>query len=67
MTHFQLLNTIKTKNVLELWVPIQWYTASDFQGWSKMLLKIETAYLSIFRSGFRKILSQPCVELHRQA
>ena len=26
--------------VLERWVQIQWYTAVDFQGWSKMALKI---------------------------
>ena len=49
---------------------IQQYTAADFegfQGWSKMILKIKTAYFSIFRSGFRKILRQPYAELHRQA
>ena len=32
------------------------YTAVDFQGWLKMTLKIKMAYISIFRSGFRKIL-----------
>ena len=50
-----------------LWVLIQRYTAADFQGWSKMILKNKMAYFSIFRSGLRKILLQPFVELHRQA
>ena len=42
--------------VLKLWVQIQWYTAVDFQVWSKMTLKTEMAYISIFRSGFQKII-----------
>ena len=45
----------------------QQYIATDFQGWSKMTLKIKTAYFSLFGSGFRKILRQPFVELHRHA
>ena len=53
--------------VLKRWVRIQLYTAVDFQGWSKMVLKIKMAYISICRSGFQKILWQPFVELHRQA
>ena len=48
---------VKTKiNPLKLWMRIRQYTATDFQGWSKMTLKIKTAYFSIFRSGFRNIL-----------
>ena len=39
-----------------LWIRIQQYTATDFQGWLKMTVKIKPAYFSIFRSGFRKIL-----------
>ena len=42
--------------VLKRWVRIQRYTAVDSQGWSKMTLKIKMAYISIFRSGFQKIL-----------
>ena len=53
--------------VLKRWVQIQRYTAVDFQGLSKMTLKIKIAYISIFSSGFKKILRQPFVELHRQA
>ena len=48
-------------------VRIQRYTAVDFQGWSKMTLKIKMACISISESGFQKILRQPFVELHRQA
>ena len=53
-----VMYTIKTKNkrFKKLRVPIQRYTATEFQGWSKMTLKIKTAYFSIFRSGFREIL-----------
>ena len=29
---------------------------ADFQGWSKMTLKIKTAHISNFRSRFQKIL-----------
>ena len=54
-----VINTIKTKNLLKLWIRIQQYTATDFQGWSKMTLKIKTAYFSTFRSGIRKIIWQP--------
>ena len=42
--------------VFKRWVRIQRYTAVDFQGWSKMTLKIKMAYISMFRSGFQKIL-----------
>ena len=42
--------------VLKLWVGIQRYTVVDFQGWSKMALKIKMAHISIFRIQFRKIL-----------
>ena len=38
------------------WVRIQRYTAADFQGWSKMTLKVKMAYISIFRSEFQNIL-----------
>ena len=52
-----VINQLKQKLiVLKLWVRIQWYNAADFQGWSKMILKTKMAYISIFRSGFRKIL-----------
>ena len=37
-------------------VRIQRYTAVDFQGLSKMILKINKGHISIFRSEFRKIL-----------
>ena len=41
--------TLKQKmSFLKLWILIQQYTATDFQGWSKMTLKIKTAYFSIF-------------------
>ena len=46
---------------------VQQTTATDFQGWSKMTLRIKTAYFSIFIKGFQKILWQSDVELHRQA
>ena len=42
--------------ILKCWVRIQWYTAVDFQGWSKITLKIKMAYISIFGSRFQKIL-----------
>ena len=51
---------------LKLWMRIEQCTATDFQGWPKMTLKIKTVYFSIFRSGFWKILRQPYVELHGQ-
>ena len=45
------MSTIKTKiNLVKLWIPIQHYTATDFQGWSKMTLNIKTAYFSMFKS-----------------
>ena len=52
-----VINTIK-KNIIVLkrWVRIQRHTAVHFQGWSKLTLKIKMAYISIFRSGFQKIL-----------
>ena len=46
---------------------IQHDTATDFQGSSKMTLKIKMTDFSIFRSGFSKTLSQPYIEQHRQA
>ena len=50
------INTIKTKIiVLKSRVRIQWYTAVDFQGWSKMTLKIKMTYISILESEFQKI------------
>ena len=52
-----VINRIKTKNnCLKRWVRIQGYTVVDFQGWSKMTLKIKVTYISIFRSEFQKIL-----------
>ena len=59
--HFQVLQSqLKQKIiVLKLWVRIQRYTAVDFQGWSKMTLKIKVAHISICR--------KPFVKLHRQA
>ena len=51
-----VLNTIKTKKiVLKHWVKIQQYTAVDFQGWSKMTLKIKMAHISILEMGFKKL------------
>ena len=63
------INTIETKNncFKALSVPIQQYTAVDFQGWLKMTLTVKMAFISIFRRGFWKILWQPFVELHMQA
>ena len=60
-------HNFKKINLLKLWIRIQQHTATDFQGWLKKTLKIKTAYFSVFRGGFRKILCQPCVQLHRQA
>ena len=44
----------------QYWVPPRYYThiiqGADFQDWSKMTLKIKTAYFSSFRNGFRKLL-----------
>ena len=57
----------QTIYLLKLWIRIQQYTSTDFQGWSKLTLKIKTANFFIFRGGIRKILLQPYVELHRQA
>ena len=42
--------------VLKLWVRIQQYAAVDFQGWSKMTLKVKMAYISILEVGFEKFL-----------
>ena len=55
---FQVLQTqLKQKTiVIKRWVRIQRYTAADSQGWSKMTMKIKMACISIFRSGFWKIL-----------
>ena len=57
-SYFQLLQTqLKQKIiVLKSWVRIQRYTTVDFQGWSKMTLKIIMAYISIFKSEFQKLL-----------
>ena len=52
---FSCYNTIKTKIiVLKRWLRIQRYTVVDFQGWSKMTLKIKMAYISILEVGFEK-------------
>ena len=53
MSSTELKQKIK---LLKLLLQIQQYVATDFQGWSKMTLKIKTAYFSIFRSRFQKIL-----------
>ena len=45
---------LNKKNLLKLWIRIQQYTATDFQGWSGMTLKTRAAYFSIFGDGFRK-------------
>ena len=51
------INTAKTKRkCFKDWIQVQQYTATNFQGWSKITLKIKTTYFSIFRSGFQKIL-----------
>ena len=54
-------------NPLKLWIPIQQYTVTDFQGWSKMTFKNKVAYFLIFRSGLQEILRQLYVEPRRQA
>ena len=41
-------------NLLKFWIRIQQYTAIDFQGWSRVTLKIKTAYFSILEVGFEK-------------
>ena len=45
---------INTKQKINLQKPWIRYTATDFQGWSKITLKIKMAYISIFRRGFQK-------------
>ena len=47
-----------TINLSKLWIRIQQHTATDFQGWFEMPLKIKTACFFIFRSGFQTIISQ---------
>ena len=42
-------------------------TASALTSQKAFLNNFEKAYFSIFRNGFRKIVSQSLVELHRQA
>ena len=54
-------------NLSKLWIRIQQYTASDFEGWFKLTLNMKAAYFSIFRGGFQKILLQSYVELPTQA
>ena len=50
-----VISTLETKiNLLKLWIRIQHHTATDFQGWSKMTLKIKTAYFFILEVGFKK-------------
>ena len=51
-----LVNTINSEmaTLKKLWVRIQRYAAVDFQGWSKMTLKIKMAYISILKVGFKK-------------
>ena len=52
-----VIKTIKKEiNLLKVCMRIQWYTATDFQGSSKMTIKIKTAYFSMFRSVSQKIL-----------
>ena len=52
-----VIKTIKKEiNLLKVCMRIQWYTATDFQGSAKMTIKIKTAYFSMFRSVFQKIL-----------
>ena len=36
------------------WIQIQEYTATDFQGWSKMTLKIKMAFSPFLEVGFEK-------------
>ena len=63
-----VINPIKAKvNILKLQIRIQQYTVVYFHGWTKMTLKIKTAYVSIVGSEFRKILWQLYAELHREA
>ena len=57
-----VLNTIKTKKLIvsKYWVKIQQYTAVDFQGWSKIPLKIKMARISILEMGFKNFLTVIC-------
>ena len=53
------IDIIKTRTKsLQLWIRIQQYIATDFQGWLKMTSILKTANFSILRSQFRKILPQ---------
>ena len=57
LTFFRPEVPFKAKNnCLRALNRIQRYTTVDFQDWSKMAPKIKMAYISIFRSGFQKIL-----------
>ena len=45
----------QTRNLLKLWIRIQQYTATDFQGWSKITLKIKMAHFSTLEVGSEKL------------
>ena len=47
----------QTRNLLKLWIQIQqyMYTATDFQGWSKITLKIKIAHFSTLEVGLEKL------------
>ena len=50
-----VINTEQTKNLLKLWIRIQQDTATDFQGWSKITLKIKMAHFSTLEVGLEKL------------
>ena len=68
MAYFKVLQTqLKWKiNLSKVWIRIKQYTLDDFQGWSKWLSRLKQS-ISVFLEVGYKILSQPYVELHRQA
>ena len=50
-----VINTEQTRSLLKLWIRIQQYTATDFQGWSKITLKIKMAHFSTLEVGLEKL------------
>ena len=51
-----VINTVRAnKNLLKLLIRIQQYTATDFQGLSKITLKIKMAHFSTLEVGLEKL------------
>ena len=50
-----VINIEQTRNLLKLWIRIQQYTGTDFQGWSKITLKIKMAHFSTLEVGLEKL------------